>query len=487
MRRCKIVTWILILSIVNFALGAPTVVQERLVTSVDVDVAEGGTATSQKRYDPLDDWSTSNTADRPPSPARLTSSDLDRLWEGVAEQRIDRYSPPTPESPMSSASESVDSTMTSNPGAHSDPTGGSPLRHPGPSEYRFLSPPIGSVNPDTSSSTDLWSQIMQLVDKEHHGTDGPPPSLGSPVSLPGSNYVPPSPVLPTGSRLPVGSIPLVGYPSSRPPPFPYPSRPPSEDGLPGFSVNPDTLSSTGHQPMPLQSPTGGSPLPHPLAGPSDDRFPSPPRFSANTDTLPSTDLWSQIMQQVEEEHHTYADGPPPSLNSPVSLPGSDYVPPHLESPTGPRLSVGSMSLAGSPSPRPPPLPYPSQPGPSEGRFLPGFSVNPDDSDTLSTGHKPIPPQSPTGGSPLPHPGPSEVHFSNPPGFSVNPDTLPSTGKQLTSQSPGLDQEMHYLLYPEHFPTELWDKLLKGKIRRRISGPSTVNSAQRDPRSTNIST
>jgi hypothetical protein len=154
------------------------------------------------------------------------------------------------------------------------------------------------------------------------------------------------------------------------------------------------------------------------------------------------------MQLVEEEHHTYTDGPPPSLGSPVSLPGSDYyVPPSPGSPTGSRLSVGSMPLAGSPSPRPPPWPYPSQPGPSED------------------------------------------HFPNPPGFSVNPDTLPSTSNQPTPQTPDPDPEIHSLLHEEHFPTELWDKVLKGKIRRRISGPGTVNSAQRDPlaRSTNTPT
>lgn len=83
MPRCKKVTWILILSIVNFTLGAPMAVREGLEISVDVDVAEGGTATSQKRYDPLDDWSTSNAAGGPPTPLSISPSELDRLWEEV--------------------------------------------------------------------------------------------------------------------------------------------------------------------------------------------------------------------------------------------------------------------------------------------------------------------------------------------------------------------------------------------------------------------
>lgn len=87
MRRCKIVTCILILSVVNFALGAPAAARGRLGMSVEVDVAEGGTATSQKRFDTSesDDWSTTNEADRPPTPGTPPPSpilsDLGQLWE----------------------------------------------------------------------------------------------------------------------------------------------------------------------------------------------------------------------------------------------------------------------------------------------------------------------------------------------------------------------------------------------------------------------
>ena len=203
MRRCKTITWILILSIMNVALGAPAAVREGLEMSVDVDVAEGGTATSQKRYDPLDDWSTTNAADRPPTPPNLSPSELDRLWEEVAEQGINEYDPPTPESPGSS--ESVDSAW----------------------------PNYEPLNPGSPAGTD---------------------STGT---LSSTGHQPTPPQSPTGG-----------------PPHPGPSKDrfPSP---PGFSVNPDTLSSTGNQPTPPQSPTGESPLPpppHPEQSGSPDEF-----------------------------------------------------------------------------------------------------------------------------------------------------------------------------------------------------------------------
>ena len=123
----------------------------------------------QKRYDPLDDWSTSNPADRPPSiPSSLTP---DQLWKDVVEQRIDRYSPPTPESPISADSESVDSTWPvyappdpgSPTGLHAGPTGGSSLPlmpHPVPSEDRFPSWPDWSL---TRSADKLPSTGLRLA------------------------------------------------------------------------------------------------------------------------------------------------------------------------------------------------------------------------------------------------------------------------------------------------------------------------------------
>ena len=256
MRRFKIVTWTVVLSIINFnfALGAPAAVREKLEM---LDVAEGGITSSelQKRNDPLDlehlddSWSTTNAADRlsvPPSP---DLSDFNQLWEELGEEDIGWHFPPTSESPGSKSgstgSEEVESKWqnygSSNPsGSHLGPTGGSPLSplpHPGP-EDRLPSPPNLPVNPDTSTG--------------HQPIPPQRPTVGL--------FLPPSPLT---------------HPDDR---FPTPSWSVDVDLYPG------TLSSTGHQPTPSQSPTD-SPLPHP--GSSGDRSPSPHCWLAEPDRLPS--------------------------------------------------------------------------------------------------------------------------------------------------------------------------------------------------------
>lgn len=298
MRCCKIVTSILILSIVNLAFGAPATVRERLEMMFDVDVAEGasGTATSQKRHDPLDDWSTTNAADRPHSPPMLTPSELDRLWEEVAEQSINRHSPATPESPT--LTESVDSNPESPTAvSHPDLTGGSPpppLLHPDPgpslAEDHFT-----SVKPNTLSSTDRPPTAPQ---SPTGGGSPLPPHPGpphdhfpSPLGISASenpdtfssmgNLPPPMPPMPPQRPAGGSPLPYTGSSEGRFPatpgasPLPYPT--PSDGGFldsPGWWESAAEISpSTGHQPTPPQIPTGGSalpPLPHP--GPSEDRF-----------------------------------------------------------------------------------------------------------------------------------------------------------------------------------------------------------------------
>jgi hypothetical protein len=69
------------------------------------------------------------------------------------------------------------------------------------------------------------------------------------------------------------------------------------------------------------------------------------------------------------------------------------------------------------------------------------------------------------------------------------DSTPPTGSrgnhQTPPQSPGVDSGTHSLLNPaEPFPSEfdIWDKVFKGKFKRRISGSDAVNLAQKDTRS-----
>jgi hypothetical protein len=104
--------------------------------------------------------------------------------------------------------------------------------------------------------------------------------------------------------------------------------------------------------------------------------------------------------------------------------------------------LGSMLAAGRPdslSLPPPPSPLPSQSAPSEDRI-----------------------PSPSASGPL-----------------VNPDTLSATGPQPASpQSLVADPEIHSLINSEPFPAEFWDKILKGKIKRQISGSNAGNLAKR---------
>ena len=99
MRRCKskIVTWVLILYIVNFALGAPTAVRKGLET-------EGGTATSQKRSDPVTLASTTGVAVSPPTPEKMTELHLDSYNQGGLESVASNPESPTGSHPGSTSS-----------------------------------------------------------------------------------------------------------------------------------------------------------------------------------------------------------------------------------------------------------------------------------------------------------------------------------------------------------------------------------------------
>jgi hypothetical protein len=122
--------------------------------SVDVDVAKGGTgtATSQKRNDPSDAWSTTDVLleDPPPTPPRSAFNRFVKIMEHW--QNLDPYNPGSP-------AESV----ASSPGSPTGSTGGSPppslppMPHAEPSDAwadgHFLSQPGWSVNPGAWPST----------------------------------------------------------------------------------------------------------------------------------------------------------------------------------------------------------------------------------------------------------------------------------------------------------------------------------------------
>ena len=199
------------------------------------------------------------------------------------------------------------------------------------------------------------------------------------------------------------------------------------------------------------------------------------------------------------EQHRYTDSTQPPLDTIGSL-------------TGSQLPTGLMSVPGSLLPRPLSSPHPSQPGQSGDRFPSQSGSSMEPFPLLSTGSR-LPetseklfpllsteprflagPMSVTGSlSSLPPPSlhlgqpwSSEDHFPSPSGSSANPDTLSATGPTGDQPTPphnsGMDTETKYLLDPEPFPTEFWDKVLKGKFKRGNSGPDAVNLAQKDTRS-----
>ncbi|KAF8493414.1 hypothetical protein F5888DRAFT_1723510 [Russula emetica] len=170
--------------------------------------------------------------------------------------------------------------------------------------------------------------------------------------------------------------------------------PPTSPGLA------EILSQINYPDNPPLSPSPGSTgLQLPVPGP--DR------------ATPPNSEWSQIMSQL-------------------TMPGLDRATPpnsaEVWSQIRSQLTVSRPDLAPPPSPSP----HPSQPGPSEDRYPPGFSPNPD---ALSaTVIQPTPPGPP--------------------------------------QSPGVDDsdpEMHSLLNADPFPTDFWNSLSKDRFIRRISG------------------
>ena len=291
MRRCKIVTWTLILSIINFALGAPAAVREgRLEMSVDVDVADGGTAMSQKRNDPLDDGSTSNAAatswkssdvnlDRSPSLPSLTLSDLERL-------RGEPDRSPTPQNMNPSEFERLREELDRSPTP----------QNMNPSEFERLREELDRSPTPQSMNPSLLDQLWGDPGGRPIGLFIPPESPES-VTSSWRNYAPSNPGSPAGS-----------HPGS----MGGPPLPPLAHS--GQSVDPGTLPSTSHQSRPLQSPTGGSPMSQP--GSPDGHSPSPQCGLANCDALSSTGGQPTPPQSPARDPVT----PPPP--SPEPLPDS---------------------------------------------------------------------------------------------------------------------------------------------------------------------
>ena len=204
--------------------------------------------------------------------------------------------------------------------------------------------------------------------------------------------------------------------------------------------------------------------------------------------------------------------PTPGSWSP-NVPGSIHVPPqhlHTADLSGPR--AGSlpppMLMPLPPPPRPVPvpgslpppksmlLPPPRRPMPAPGSLPPLKSMplppppRPMPAPDSLPPPKPMPLPPPPGSLPPPplpqshpgQPGPSRVR---PPGFSVKPGTMWSTGNQpIPPQRPGVDPETYSQVNLGHQDdfNEVLKNLKKLKIRPRMSDPNTVDLAEKDARS-----
>jgi hypothetical protein len=478
MRQHKTLTpTLLILFIINFALAAPVPVRERPEARIDANVRRNVAAASQKWLDsmdlrrspdvPVSDHAPLPSPDGSPDLAEISSqmADADRLWSSIGSDPSDWGGSPSVPVPDHAPPPSPDLADIWSQMAHAD-------THP-PTLDRLWSS-IGSGPSD-------WGGSPSVPMPDH----APPPSPDLADIL--SRIPPANTHLPTLDNpwSPIGSDPLNwgGSPS-----VPVPDHaPPGMDSTSWSELTP-MFEMAGHrytdgtQPAPdIPGSVPGSHLPPPPSSshlsqlrPSEGHFPSQPHSSPNSDTSLG------LMQMFGMAGHGYTDNTQPAPDIPGSVSGSLPSPPtfspqlsQLEPTEGPFPSISNwleMQVYGmtghgyTDSTQP----APGIPGSDSGSRLPVGSM------PVAGSLPPPPPASPH----LNQLGPSEGRFPSPPDFSVNPGTLSSVGstggQPAPPQSPGaLDPEIHSLWHPELIPSEFLENLLKGRIKRRISGSDAV--------------
>jgi hypothetical protein len=280
MRRYMTFTRIfLILSIINFARAAPVVVRGAHEVHVNVvDVAEDGTARSQKRWDsgPRDDW-LANAADQTSAPTTPRLADLDH--SGLHSPR------------SSTRSNNAPSSSALSTGPHPRSKDDSPP----PSSWSPNYPPI----PDYS--------LESWTDSPHP----PRPYFSWESWLLADNSLPPSPDY---------SLPSSTLADSSHPPRPDNSHPLS----PGYS--PSSSSSTDHSPPSLLS--TDHPLPPPL--------PPSPGYSASNSWLAdeshSPSSWSPDYPPPSSSSTDHALSPSLPSTSGLHQSTDGYPPPSPEQP-----------------------------------------------------------------------------------------------------------------------------------------------------------
>ena len=217
MRQCMYMTFariFLILSLIKFARAAPVVARGVHEVRVNaVDVAEDGTATSQKRWDsgPRDDWlALANMADQTSAPTAPQLPDLVHSESG-------------PHSPRSST------RLSNAPSSSALSTGPHPRSKEGIPPPSSRSPnysPIPKPDQSFTSSPKFALPRGWSATAGPSGPSGPsgPAGFSSPSWLPADNSRPPSPDFSWPSHVPAAD-------NSRPPSpdFSWPSHVPAAD------------------------------------------------------------------------------------------------------------------------------------------------------------------------------------------------------------------------------------------------------------------
>jgi hypothetical protein len=303
-------------------------------------------------------------------------------------------------------------------------------------------------------------------------------------------------------------LPLTNMPGSQ---YIPPSSPHLTDTSPQMAgqLAEQHMSTEGQPPDGLGSPTGPRlPVAGPLSHPPERLLPNVP---GSDYALRQSTVIAEVLSQFAER-----------FGGQYRPTGRPQPPPDNLALTGKRLPLGLKPVASSLYLPPPPEPHPSQPGPSVAhpfQLRPGFRLSgykppppPPQSQVnqakylrLKSKHfanklwdkvleeapylgfmlnlRPLPPP-----PPFPHssqPGPSEHRFPSPSGISANPERLSPTGSTGTQPTlPGVDTETHSSSIPNSEPsaTEILDKALKGKFKRRTSSSDAASLTQRETRS-----
>ena len=436
MRWYKILAQILLLLfVIDFALAAPVVLQEREIRISVVDITKGGTATSPLRWDPLNKWLAS--ADRTNAPPTPRSSDQGhwRGWEARQHNPTDSNGPPEPLNRAPLIDLNTLYSSPSPPGSTSPlPTSQAPTGEPTP-----LNPssPHGNTEDSGSSHTSDEFDLNFAPQSSSQRFK----SLSELMSIPIHDIPPPD-----------------GSPQTAPPPdepvqiAPPPDEPPRIASSPGEP--PQIASSPGEPPRIASSPDES---PRIASSPDESRSSSSwvPTDSGSTSSSSSPPANSPgLLQGHVPSQPIPGDDLPSDGHSSSSSPASSG---NLWEPTDsdPTNSLGSSQDH-----------VPSTPNP--GDDLPSDSHSSSSDSTSEKYHpsSPDPSQHSTDESNSLIQGSTDNHPLRTSPLSLGPSTEPNPPPSAKRPRP---EELEF----ESFLS----KIFKGKVKRRFSGSGALKVAE----------